>query len=101
MNHSPWLITVAWLFCASIVLVLLTGCAVNGKPMRFDPKYSAKSRSWYIEGKTTNDSTFSCSFVEFDERGDFLEFQQHRHCEQVISNLVEAGPVLLLLYCHG
>jgi hypothetical protein len=101
MNHFPWLSTAGWLFCAAIVLVLLTGCAVNGKPMRFDPKYSSKSRSWYVEGKTTNGSPFSCSFVEFDERGDFLDFAQHRHCEEVISNFVSAGPVLLLLYCHG
>ena len=101
MNHSPMVITLSWLACAAIVIVLLTGCSVNGKPMRFNPQTSSKSRSWYIEGKATNGSPFSCSFVEFDERGDFIDFLQHKDCELVISNLVNSGPVLLLLYCHG
>lgn len=85
--------------------VLLSGCAVNGRPMRFPPSDNKSSPppslSWYIEGKTRTGQTFSCSFVEFDERGDFVDFRQHRDCEARITNMVAAGPVLLVMYCHG
>jgi len=90
------------LFAAS---VLLSGCAVNGRPMRFDPSSAnsatPKSLSWYIEGKTKTDQPISCSFVEFDERGDFIDFNQHLDCEARIKKLVASGPVLLVMYCHG
>ena len=84
---------------------LFSGCAVNGRPMRFEPVTdkgpTPKSLSWYIEGKTTNDRPISCSFVEFDERGDFLDFRQHQDCEARITNMAGSGPVLLVMYCHG
>ncbi len=93
---------IALLFVASFVF---SGCAVNGTPMRFEPSTNnstPKSLSWYIEGKTKKTgATISCSFVEFDERGDFIDFRQHRDCEAKITNLVAAGPVLLVMYCHG
>jgi hypothetical protein len=101
MNYSLLAITASLLLCAAAALVLLTGCSVNGRPMRFDPQAAVKARSSYIEGNTTNGSTFSCSFVEFDERGDFLDFGQHKHCQTTISNLVNSDRVLLLIYCHG
>jgi len=85
--------------------MVFSGCAVNGRPMRFDPLTDngsiPKSLSWYIEGRTKTDRLISCSFVEFDERGDFLDFRQHRDCEARITNMVESGPVLLVMYCHG
>lgn len=85
--------------------VVFSGCAVNGHPMRFAPSPTnnavPKSLSWYIEGKTKTGQAISCSFVEFDERGDFLDFNQHLDCEAKISKLVDAGPVLLVMYCHG
>lgn len=90
------------LFVASFVL---SGCAVNGRPMRFDPSSTngptPKSLSWYIEGKTKTGAPISCSFVEFDERGDFIDFNQHLDCEARIKKLVASGPVLLVMYCHG
>jgi hypothetical protein len=86
-------------------ILALPGCAVNGVPMRFNPSTSAgpaaKSLSWYIEGNTKTGETISCSFVEFDERGDFIDFDQHRDCEKRIKNMVASGPVLLVMYCHG
>ena len=85
------------------VSICLSGCAVNGHPMRFEPTVdtSAKSLSWYIEGKTKTGRPISCSFVEFDERGDFIDFRQHRDCEAKITNMTASGPVLLVMYCHG
>jgi hypothetical protein len=73
-----------------------SGAAATGEAL------PAPATSCYIEGKTPNGSTFSCSFVEFDERGDFLEFTQHKDCQRVISNLVEhSSRLLLVMYCHG
>ncbi|HWC61427.1 MAG TPA: hypothetical protein VHC44_17170 [Verrucomicrobiae bacterium] len=88
---------------------VFSGCAVNGKPMRFEPSQvnTNPALSWYIEGttkpedKTQAGAKISCSFVEFDERGDFIDFRQHRDCEAKITNMVAAGPVLLVMYCHG
>src|SRR6185436_14439383 len=38
------------------------------------------SMRWYVESTQPFDGRpYSCSFVEFDERGDYLDFQQHRH----------------------
>jgi hypothetical protein len=101
-----WFVTIVGvivlLFVASVAF---SGWAVNGRPMRFDPAPgnvpAPKSRSWYIEGKTRTGEPLSCSFVEFDERGDFLDFRQHRDCEARIKDMAAAGPVLLGLYCHG
>ncbi|HLX69403.1 MAG TPA: hypothetical protein VKV04_07235, partial [Verrucomicrobiae bacterium] len=87
-----------------IISFIVSGCAVNGHPMRFDPAANSpvpKSLSWYIEGKTKTGAPISCSFVEFDERGDFLDFNQHLDCERRIKDLVGSGPVLLVMYCHG
>lgn len=93
---------IVFLFVTSLVL---SGCAVNGRPMRFDPSptnsTTPKSLSWYIEGKTKTGAPISCSFVEFDERGDFIDFNQHLDCEARIKKLVASGPVLLVMYCHG
>jgi hypothetical protein len=52
--------------------------------MRFDPASetgSTKTKSWYIEGVSAAGAPISCSFVEFDERGDFLDFNQNRDCQ--------------------
>lgn len=86
--------------------VLLPGCAVNGRAMRFPPVAGGvtnpPSLSWYIEGKTANGRPISCSFVEFDERGDFIDIHQHLACQDCISNLVASGQrVVLVMYCHG
>jgi len=39
---------------------------------------AGNSKSWYIEGVSAAGVPISCSFVEFDERGDFLDFSQHK-----------------------
>src|SRR6516165_3389770 len=107
MNLHHLFYTLAVIASLGVILVLLSGCSVNGRPMRSGAAATgealpAPATSCYIEGKTPNGSTFSCSFVEFDERGDFLEFTQHKDCQRVISNLVEhSSRLLLVMYCHG
>jgi hypothetical protein len=86
------------------VVIVITGFSVNGKPMRFDPRSNEPAKSWYIEGNANPDGErvpLSCSFVEFDERGDFLDFAQHVACSDKLKKLAQEGQVLLVIYCHG
>ena len=102
LNYTLTLLIITSIAIA--LIFLLTGYSVNGRPMRFDPasaQGSSKAKSWYIEGKTAPGVSISCSFVEFDERGDFLDFRQHLDCEARLKGLVERGKILLLVYCHG
>jgi len=102
MTTLTYIVGAAGFIVLVVVLSMaLSGCAVNGRPMRLDPASNKKSLSWYVEGKTQHGQTISCSFVEFDERGDFLDFGQHTDCEKRITNMVAAGPLLLVMYCHG
>ena len=85
-------------------LLLRTGFSLNGKPMRFDPGSDAgstKTTSWYIEGVSAAGVPISCSFVEFDERGDFLDFNQHKDCQARLKHFAKAGNLVLVIYCHG
>jgi hypothetical protein len=89
-----------------VLVVALPGCSVNGRPMRAHPQKSpgvalAKAQSWFIEGKTPNGIPISCSFVEFDERGDFLDFGQHLDCQSRLRDLADSGRLMLVIYCHG
>src|SRR5262249_28580236 len=44
----------------------------------------------------------SCSFIEFDERGDYLDFHQHRHAYQKILELAKSQqPLTVVIYVHG
>jgi len=100
MSAYPALIVLAIVLIAIAAIFLLTGFSVNGQPMRSNPtaKGSSKARNWYIEGQTV---PISCSFVEFDERGDFLDFDQHLDCRRRLKNLTDQGNFLLVIYCHG
>jgi pimeloyl-ACP methyl ester carboxylesterase len=98
------LIVLTIVLVATAAIFLLTGFSVNGHPMRFDPTSSeglSKASSWYIEGQAVEGVPVSCSFVEFDERGDFLDFGQHRHCGAKLGELADESNVLLVIYCHG
>lgn len=81
------------------IIILLTGCAANGVALRSpSPNNPSTATSSYIETRS-NEIHFSCSFVEFDERGDFLDFAQHKACTDKIEEL---GPkTLTVIYCHG
>src|SRR5207249_4236307 len=101
--HHPILTALVALIVAIIAIFVLPGCSWNGRPMRFDPQTAdlPKAQSWFIAGKVTNGAQVSCSFVEFDERGDFLDFRQHTDCEARLRSLVESNRLLVLIYCHG
>ena len=58
--------------------------------------------SWYVESRGDGALPFSCSFVEFDERGDYLNFEQHRHAYQKILELTAGRrPLTVVVYVHG
>ena len=87
-----------------LYLLLRSGFSLNGKPMRFDPAGTeplGNSKSWYIEGVSAAGVPISCSFVEFDERGDFLDFSQHKDCQARLKHFAKAGNLLVVIYCHG
>ncbi len=103
--NSTFTIALGSLVLLAGILFLLPGCAANGKAMRLHSKPGSlhpQGLSAYIEGKNSDGVPISCSFVEFDERGDFLDFQQHRDCEERIRTMVDSGQrVLVMIYCHG
>ena len=40
--------------------------------------------------------------MEFDERGDYLNFEQHRHAYQKIKALADEGtPLTVVIFVHG
>ncbi len=87
-----------------LYLLLRIGFSLNGKPMRFNPagaEPAGNSKSLYIEGVSAAGVPISCSFVEFDERGYFLDFRQHQDCQARIKQFAKAGNLLLVIYCHG
>ena len=67
-----------------------------------DPKTPLWAR-WYIESiPTSGKLPISCSFIEFDERGDYLDFEQHRHAyEKVLALARQPNPLKVLLFVHG
>ena len=70
-----------------------------------DPSESVpKADAWYIESKPTDGSLpYSCSFVEFDQRGDYLDFEQQRRSWEKIKELgsKQQQKLLVVIYCHG
>jgi hypothetical protein len=98
-----WSIIIVLIVLALAAIYLITGFSVNGQPMRFDPagQGSSQAKSWYIKGAAAQDLPISCSFVEFDERGDFLDFKQHLDCQAQLKKLVDKGRLIVVIYCHG
>jgi len=90
-------------------IVLVSGCA-SRRAMRptmgqaGDPPDSVKkSEAWYIESTPQDGQRpVSCSFVEFDERGDYLDFQQHRRAYMKMRELSAHGERLfVVIFVHG
>ena len=79
---------------------LFRGNTPIGKPMRVAPN-GTPGESWYIESTPQVDTPHSCSFVEFDGHGDYIDFKQHEHAWQTVKRLAEAQPLILVTYCHG
>ena len=93
-----------------LLLVFLCGCASRGVALRptrdNDGKSLAKAppaMAHYIETTNVTGPVVSCSFVEFDERGDYLDFAQHTNAWNVVRDLSKANPqgLLVIIYCHG
>jgi hypothetical protein len=107
---SKMTLPIVFVLAAAVVALFAVGCAPRGHALRptlthkADPPASIpKGDAWYIEsGPVTNGKPTSCSFVEFDERGDYLDFQQHRHAYSKIRDLAQKGErLLVLIYVHG
>ena len=88
-----------------LALFLFVGCSINGRPMRVaqggTANLTAAGDSFYISGQPGRAPNISCSFVEFDERGDFLDFEQHIDCQKRIKALATSNRIVLVMYCHG
>jgi len=99
MSTSYWIFGAA----ALAVVFVFTGCTTVGKPMRIKPGPGVPAAvSWYIESKPTNGaSPVSCSFVEFDGRGDYIDFEQHTDAWVKVKELADKQKLLLVFYCHG
>jgi hypothetical protein len=102
--------TILLLALAIITLLLIVGCAPRGYALRptgtnknDPPEDVPNGKAWYIESQPgAGGKATSCSFVEFDERGDYLDFQQHRHAYTKIRELAQKGErLLVLIYVHG
>jgi hypothetical protein len=98
MNPTFWILGGVGL----ALIFFFTGCTSVGKPMRTNPASGAAAAdSWYIQSKPTNGARpFSCSFVEFDGRGDYIDFQQHQDAWRKVQQFTNEN-LLLVIYCHG
>lgn len=105
-------VTIVLVLLVILVLeMLLTGCSPAGVAMRQSPSLRGSEgeavqlpkelgKRSYIETVSAS-HPYSCSFVEFDGRGDFLQFEQHDHCWKKIRSYAADEGVLLVIYCHG
>lgn len=61
------------------------------------------AKRWYIESTVGSSVVHSCSFIEFDERGDYLDFWQHKHAYETVMRLALARgePPLFVMFVHG
>ena len=90
---------------AVVLLVLvLVGRAPRGHATRPVTNLQPGHPNWercYIES-TGCGAAHSCSFVEFDERGDYLDFDQHRNAyEQILKLAGGPEPLTVVIYVHG
>lgn len=108
------MIPVVAILCTVALIIALTSCASRGVPTRQvihaqqkapqpdpPPGYDL-TKSWYIEGAAqTGGKPYSCSFIEFDDRGDYLDFPQHRHAYEKIRSLAKEQRVAVVIFVHG
>src|SRR5437588_1202803 len=88
---------------SALAYIIFRGNTPIGKPMRIKPGAEVPvGESWFIESSANADaSVHSCSFVEFDGQGDYINFEQHQHAWKKVSELARQQPLLLVIYCHG
>lgn len=99
----------------SYVLTWVAGSASRGVALRQvavgnvggnqpDPDASIpNAQRWYIESTCPKEGLpHSCSFVEFDERGDYLDFHQHKHAyEKVLALAQKDEHLIVVMFLHG
>jgi hypothetical protein len=92
-----------WIVGPVLAYIILRGNTPIGKPMRIKPGANVPpGESWFIESlKTDGASIHSCSFVEFDGQGDYVNFDQHQHVWEKVAELARRQQLLLVIYCHG
>ncbi len=74
-----------------------------GTPMPDPSRAIANAKAWYVESKPTGQGLpNSCSFIEFDERGDYLDFHQHVHAYEKVTALAKSNEHLIVVFfVHG
>jgi hypothetical protein len=67
------------------------------------PATIVNAQKWYIESTSPEQGLpHSCSFVEFDERGDYLDFYQHKHAyEKVLALAQKHEHLIVVIFLHG
>ena len=98
----------------SYVLIWIAGSASRGVALRKvvgdvrenvpDPSATMpNAQKWYIESTFSEKRLpYSCSFVEFDERGDYLDFSQHKHAyEKVLALAQQHEHLIVVIFLHG
>jgi hypothetical protein len=115
-GHWPNLIyVIAVSFLLSYALTWIAGSASRGVALRKvvvgdvgdtvpdPPATTANAQKWYIESTSPEQGLpHSCSFVEFDERGDYLDFYQHKHAyEKVLALAQKHEHLIVVIFLHG
>jgi len=116
-GHWPNLLYVSVvLLLITFVLTWIAGSASRGVALRkvmmagdvgnslLDPPATMpNAQKWYIESTSPKKGLpHSCSFVEFDERGDYLDFHQHKHAyEKVLALAQEHEHLIVVMFLHG
>src|SRR5215472_9808286 len=75
----------------------------DGGPQPDPPRSLPPSKAWYIENvQPQSELPQSCSFIEFDERGDYLDFRQHRHAYEKVRFLAKQNEhLIVVIFVHG
>ncbi len=55
----------------------------------------------YIESHRPNGPNYGCSFIEFDGKGGFLNYEQFEKALQILEARKAPSNILLVIYCHG
>ena len=93
------------LAAVAVIICLLPNCAPWNKPTRAVGK-SSESRtlpgdSACLQSHRSVGPNYGCSFIEFDGKGGFLDFDQYTGAQQRLKKLKAHSNVLLVIYCHG
>lgn len=93
--------------------LMLTSCApwntttrrvpYHGSAMASDSEIATipPGDSPYIESNGESGQKYGCSFIEFDGKGGFLDYNQYVHAQRILKERAASSHVLLVLYCHG